>query len=157
MTIALGSASATLMLADFVNVDASGKVNIIGGGVQFLGHDPSNGMSAAFSVYVNITVSLPQFEETAANVEVVLVDGDGQAVTLETEQGNNTVRFVQEVDFRINGDGSSMPPIGFPSTSNIVLNFPQGLPLAPNSAYEWLVFVDSQRLTSTSMFIPVAE
>lgn len=153
-----GSGSGTVLIADFVNVDAAGKVNVIGGGIQFLGSDPGNGLTAPFAVYVNITVSIPMFEETSAAVEVALVDTDGQPVTVPSPDGPNMMRFHQDVDFRhtLRPD-VQQPPIGFPGSSNIVLNFPGGLPLTPGSSYEWVVLLDGSRICSTTFFVPGVE
>lgn len=147
--------SGAVLIADFVNIDAAGKVNIIGGGIQFLGGDPDTGLTAPFSVYVNITVTIPLFEETSVPVEIVLVDADGQPVTVPSPEGPNTMRFSQEVDLRHTlRPEVQHPPIGFPGSSNIVLNFPEGLPLTPGSSYEWLVLMDGSRLASTTFFVP---
>ncbi|MBP2411777.1 hypothetical protein JOF48_000576 [Arthrobacter stackebrandtii] len=150
--------SGTVLIADFVNVDAAGKVNIIGGGIQFLGSDPETGLTAPFAVYVNVTVSIPLFDETSAAVEVVLVDTDGQPVVVPSPEGPNIMRFNQDVDFRHTVRPEVQPPpMGFPGTSNIVLNFPGGLPLPTGSSYEWVVLLDESRLCSTTFFVPGAE
>ncbi|PYG99169.1 hypothetical protein CVV67_16580 [Arthrobacter stackebrandtii] len=147
-----------MLIADFVNVDAAGKVNIIGGGIQFLGSDPETGLTAPFAVYVNVTVSIPLFDETSAAVEVVLVDTDGQPVVVPSPEGPNIMRFNQDVDFRHTVRPEVQPPpMGFPGTSNIVLNFPGGLPLPTGSSYEWVVLLDESRLCSTTFFVPGAE
>lgn len=157
MTMSSSSGSGTVLIADFVNVDAAGKVNIIGGGIQFLGSDPNTGLTAPFAVYVNITVTIPLFEETSAVVEVLLVDADGQPVTLAGPDGGNTMAFKQDVDFRhTERPELQQPPMGFPGTSNIVLNFPGGLPLPPSATYEWVVLLDGSRLTASTFFVPGA-
>lgn len=158
MTMSSSTGSGTVLIADFVNVDAAGKVNIIGGGIQFLGSDPETGLTAPFAVYVNVTVSIPLFDETSAAVEVVLVDTDGQPVVVPSPEGPNIMRFNQDVDFRHTVRPEVQPPpMGFPGTSNIVLNFPGGLPLPTGSSYEWVVLLDESRLCSTTFFVPGAE
>ncbi len=158
MTMSSSTGSGTVLIADFVNVDAAGKVNIIGGGIQFLGSDPETGLTAPFAVYVNVTVSIPMFDETSAEVEVVLVDTDGQPVIVPSPEGPNVMRFNQDVDFRHTVRPEVQPPpMGFPGTSNIVLNFPGGLPLPTGSSYEWVVLLDESRLCSTTFFVPGAE
>ena len=87
------AASGTILIADFVNVDAAGKVNIIGGGIQYLGFDPENELTAPFAVFVNVTVNIPSLEDTMASVEVLLVDTDGQPVSIHGPDGSNTMRF----------------------------------------------------------------
>lgn len=155
MSLISSSASGTVLLADFVNVDASGKVNIIGGGIQFLGLTDETGLTAPFALFVNIAVGLPVFEETTATVEVQLLDGDGQPVVVAGPDGTNSLTFTQEVDFLVPGDlESKKPPLGFPSSSNIVLNFPAGLPLPGEASYEWIVILDGVRLVSTTFYVP---
>lgn len=155
MSESSSAANGTILIADFVNVDAAGKVNIIGGGIQFLGFDLESGLSAPFAVFVNVTVNIPQFEDTSASVEVLLVDTDGQPVTITGPDGTNTMRFTQDVDFRpANAAHLQEPPMGFPGNSNIVLNFPSGLPLHVGATYEWIVLMDQTRLASTTFFVP---
>ncbi|MHA7306067.1 DUF6941 family protein [Arthrobacter sp. TMN-49] len=145
----------TILIADFVNVDAAGKVNIIGGGIQFLGFDPASGLTAPFAVYVSVTVNIPSFEDASASVQVLLVDADGQAVAITGPDGTNTMRFSQDVDFRhIDAPQLQEPPMGFPGKSNIVLNFPSGLPLNVKATYEWVVLMDQTPLASTTFFVP---
>lgn len=158
MTTTSSAASATVMIADFVNVDAAGKVNIIGGGIQSLGLNPATALTAPFSVFVNITVSIPLFSDSAAAVEVVLVDTDGQPVTVAGPEGQGIMRFTQDLDFRPSGEPNIQhPPLGFPGSSNIVLNFSGGLPLNAGETYEWVVLLDQMRLSSITFFVAGAE
>ena len=151
----LSSADGNILIADFVNVDAAGKVNIIGGGVQFLGFDPDTGMTAPFSLYASITVTLPSLDEASAAIEILLVDADGQPVTLPGPDGPNQLRFNQSVDFaHASNPAVQPPPMGFPGSSNVVMNFPGGLPLPAGSTYEWVVLMDGRRLSSTTFFVP---
>lgn len=155
MSESSSAASGIILIADFVNVDAAAKVNIIGGGIQFLGFDAESGLTAPFAVFVNITVNIPSFEDTTASVEVLLVDTDGHPVTITGPDGANTMRFSQDVDFRpANAAHLQQPPMGFPGNSNIVLNFPSGLPLHVGATYEWIVLMDQTRLASTTFFVP---
>lgn len=157
MTMNSGTASGIVLIGDFVNVDAAGKVNIVGGGIQFLGGDPETGMTAPFAVFVNVTVSIPVFEDTSGAVEVILVDTDGQPVVVPSPDGENTMCFSQDVDFRpVSGPNDQQPPIGFPGSSNIVLNFPGGLPLPIGATYEWVVMLDGARIAATTFFVPGA-
>ena len=151
----LSSADGNILIADFVNIDAAGKVNIIGGGVQFLGFDPDTGMTAPFSLYASIIVTLPTLDEASEAVDILLVDADGQPVTLPGPEGPNQLRFNQIVDFtHAKNPAVQQPPIGFPGSSNVVMNFPGGLPLPSGSTYEWVVLVDGRRLASTTFFVP---
>lgn len=149
------SALANILIADFVNIDAAGKVNIIGGGIQFLGFDHSTGLTAPFSLFVSVTVSVPALDDTQASVEIMLVDTDGRPVTVPGQEGDNTLQFRQDVDFRHTiSPNVQQPPIGFPGCSNVVLNFPGGLPLPHGSTYEWVVFLNGSRLASSTFFVP---
>lgn len=151
----LSSADGNILIADFVNIDATGKVNIIGGGVQFLGFDPDTGMTAPFSLYTSIIVTLPTLDEASGAVEILLMDADGQPVALPGPEGPNPLRFNQTVDFtHAKIPAVQQPPIGFPGSSNVVMNFPGGLPLPSGSTYEWVVLVDGTRLASTTFFVP---
>lgn len=151
----ISSATGNILIADFVNIDAAGKVNVIGGGVQFLGFDPATGLTAPFSLYASVTVSLPSIDDASATLEVMLIDTDGQPVTLPGTDGPNTLRFSHMVDFAHAANPSvQQPPMGFPGSSNVVMNFPGGLPLPAGSTYEWVVLMDGMRLSSTTFFVP---
>lgn len=158
MTTSSGSAGASIILADFVNIDAAGKVNIVGGGIQFMGFDPNSGMTAPFSLYASITVSIPAFDSTQAEVEIMLIDADGHPVQVPGPEGSpNTMQFTQSVDFRHTlAPNVQPPPMGFPGSSNVVLNFPGGLPLPQGATYEWVVLLNGTRLTSSTFFVPRA-
>ena len=151
----LASAGGNILIADFVNIDAAGKVNIIGGGVQFLGFNPDTGLTAPFSLYTNITINLPTLDEASSAVEVLLVDTDGQPVVLSGPEGQNPLRFSQVVDFtHTTNPAVQQPPMGFPACSNVVMNFPGGLPLPAGAIYEWVVQMNGTRLSSTTFFVP---
>ncbi len=109
--------------------------------------DPASGLTAPFAVYVNITINIPGIDETSAAVEVVLVDTDRQPVVVPGPGGPNFMRSNQDVDFRRTvRPNFQQPPLGFPGTSNIVLNFPGGLPLSNGSTCECVVLLDGSRL-----------
>lgn len=155
MSAVSDAAKGHIMIADFVNLDAAGKVNILGGSVQFLGYDPEAGVTAPFSLYVEVAANVPAGEDTTASMEILLVDIDGQPVDLPGPAGPQTMRIAQNVDFRVvAAAGMPVPPPGFPGRTNAVLNFFNGLPLPPGKSYEWVIQLDHELIAKTAFVVP---
>jgi hypothetical protein len=149
------SASGHITIADYVNVDAAGKVNIIGGGIQFIGYDSESGVSAPFALHIEVSAKLPIGEEPTAAMEIMLVDSDGQPVSLPGPAGPQPMRIAQNVDFqRPAVPGMARPPAGFPGKTQVAMVFPNGLPLAVGKVYEWVVQVDHELTAKTAFFVP---
>lgn len=106
-TNSLSSGSRSVLVADLMNYDAADMVNSMGRGNRSLDSESDSGLIAPFAMYVNITVTIPMFEETSEAVEVLVVDADGQPVTLAWHYGDKAIH-------------------GFPSSSNGGLNFAGG-------------------------------
>lgn len=148
-------AKGTILLADYVNVDPMGKVNIIGGGIQFMGFDPETGMSTPFSLFVSLSASPAPGQDRHAAMEIVLVDLDGHAIELPGPAGMQAMRVSQNVEFTsVTPPGAPAPPTGFPSTANMAMNFVNGLPLAPGRTYEWVVQLDHDLISKVAFHVP---
>ena len=74
-------ASVALMLADYAVADETGKLQVVGGGLQIIGRDHGTGNSAAFALVVSLTFPPDVFNEQYA-FEVVLKDESGTPVEL---------------------------------------------------------------------------
>ena len=72
-------ASVSLILADYAVVDQLGKLQLVGGGLQIIGRDHAQGVSAAFALVVTMEFPPEVFNEQYA-VEVVLEDVNGAPV-----------------------------------------------------------------------------
>lgn len=148
--------SATIAIADFVNVDASGKANLIGAGVSLIGLDPQQGASTPFGLYVRLVSPVPIRDRPA--VEIVLVDASGQPVVVPGPTGEpQAMRFSQLVDFPAPAvPGVSIPAGAVPSASQFAINFASGLPLEPGRSYTWRVQIDRDVIASESFYVPHA-
>lgn len=134
-------ANKSLILADYANLDAGGKLNIIGGGVAMVGFEPSQGVSTRITLVATIDVPgdlLP----AEFSVEVMLMR-DGALVNLPGPAGPQPLRIgeVQTLERpQLPGPVALRDHVG--ARRIILLDFSNGLPLAPGGAYEWVVQVD---------------
>ena len=146
--------SAHITIADFVNVDAGGKANVIGGGVLLLGFDPQQGVTTPFAIFVRLVSPVPTTDHPA--VEIVLVDASGQPVQVPGPMGENqAIRISQVIEFSAPAvPGVHIPAGAIPSVSQFAINFSNGLPLAPGHSYSWRVQLDHDIVTSESFYVP---
>lgn len=130
-----------IVLSDFALVDpGSGKGNIVGAGVAVLGF--GNGLSTRFSLWIAILVP-SALCPVEFPVEVQLVNADGSLVSFPGPEGQQNVRVAQIVQ-------AEKPTAQIPtalrdhigSRVQLVLDFGNGMPLAPGAAYEWQVRID---------------
>lgn len=155
MSALTSGAAGQLIIADYVNIDSAGKVNIIGGGIHMIGFDPENGVTAPFALFASVSAKLIAGEDNAAAVEIVLVDSDGQAVDLPGPAGPQKMRIAQNVEFgHVLQPGMPSLPAGFPARHNMAMNFPNGLPLALGKSYEWVIQMDHELIAKVSFFVP---
>lgn len=147
---------ASVIIADFVNVDAGGKANLIGAGISLLGFDPQQGVTSPFALYVRLVSPLPTNDRPA--VEILLADASGQPVMLPGPMGEaQALRISQNVDFPpVAVQGVTIPNGAIPSVAQFAINFANGLPLAPGHSYSWRIQLDHDVIASESIFIPVA-
>ena len=133
-------------IADFANVDAGGKLNIIGGTVVFLGFDPNNGVTAPHNVA--IVVAVPQQyagQQYSLSIELFNVTADRVVQLPNGPAGQAQAMRIQQV--------VAVPPLQPPpGTGNpgdgyvnhvMVMNFANGLPLQAGT-YDWRVQIDGQ-------------
>lgn len=149
------SVRATLLLADYANVDAVGKLNLVGGGVSIVGFEFQQGTSSPFTLYVRIVSPMPLDDRPA--VEIVLVDASGDPVQIPGPAGElQTMRIGQNIQLAAPQlPGVDIPPGAVPSSAGFVIGFPNGLPLAPGHSYTWRVQVDHDVIASESFYIPL--
>ncbi|HYV16251.1 MAG TPA: hypothetical protein VE972_09525 [Conexibacter sp.] len=114
-----------VMLADFAQV-ADGKLNVIGGGWSVTGPEPCPfALAGLFEVPWQMTNRQHEFR-------FELIDADGNAVTVETPEGEHDVSF--EGAFEV-----GRPPglrVGGAQRVPFALNA-GALPLQPGMHYEW--------------------
>jgi hypothetical protein len=129
---------ATVLIADYIGADAGGKLNALGVGFTITGLQ-ANG--ATGPMYVALMVDLPATfvgqqvpvavqlrDETTGNlVEAVGPSGDNEAVRVTQLAAVSAPHLVH---------GLFVPPDMF-SRVQLVMAFPQGLPLKPGGIYAW--------------------
>lgn len=154
MSDASDAITATILLADFANISSDGKLNLIGGGIQLLGFNPEQGLTAAFTVYVGLSSPMPL--DGAPAVEILLADASGNVVQLPGPAGEpQALRISQNVEFSLPAVvGLDIPKGALPSTSQFVIGFTNGLPLQVGHSYTWRVQVDHEVIASKTMYLP---
>lgn len=144
---------ATILLADYVNSDAAGKLNIIGGGIRFIGVDPDTQATGPFGLLV--LLNSPLSGDSPA-VEILLTTATGQVLSLPGLDGKNQpLRISQNVDFAEPAvPGMAIPKGTVPSTVQIAINFANGLPLKAGYSYQFRVQIDHDTVATYSFFTP---
>ncbi|MBX3194727.1 MAG: hypothetical protein KF727_06455 [Microbacteriaceae bacterium] len=135
-------ATVAITFADFGNVDSTGKINIVGGGVAVSGFDPGAGLTSRFSLWVQIWLPAVLTPAEFA-VEVALVDPAGTLVMVPGPSGAQPIRIAQVVTAEkptVQLASSIKDHIG--SRLNLMFEFGSGIPLAPGANYVWRVMID---------------
>ena len=126
---------ATLLLADFAQV-ADGKLTVVGGGWSVTGPDPT-----PFAIAILVQVPWDQ-ANVRHTLRLELLDADGNAVTMETEDGDDDpILFFDDIVFELGWPPGLKPgtPLDFPVAVNS-----GPLPLAPGGRYEWRLSIDGR-------------
>lgn len=148
MSVVSEVATVRLWLADFAKADSVSKINMIGGGLTAIGTNPDSGMTAGFTLVVQIGVP-PELYGAECAMEIVLeeaggqlaeIAGPGPAIPPQLFREGQTVKF-NEPQF---GQLKTAPTRYLPARSQWVLGFPTGLPLAVGKGYVWRVKIDTE-------------
>jgi hypothetical protein len=126
---------ATLLLADFAQV-ADGKLTVVGGGWSVTGPDPT-----PFAIAILVQVPWDQ-ANVRHTLRLELLDADGNAVTMETEDGNEEpIVFFDDLVFEVGRPPGLKPgtPLDFPVAVNS-----GPLPLPSGERYEWRLSIDGR-------------
>lgn len=135
------------LLADAATV-AEGKVNILGGGIDFIAVDNATAATVQFSLFISVSFEATQ-AATDAHFIVTLEDESGELVAVSSPSGESLGPL-----FKVE-QTSTLEPKTFPEGPladatplrpevNMVFNFATGLPLRPNSAYLWRVQINGK-------------
>lgn len=133
----------SMTIADYVNVDAAGKANLVGAGVRVLTSVPrTSSASSPFAVWA--AVSVRNAPERPVVIELVLAAPDGSSVRLDDSTGRQSeIRITQSVPFAAHlPAGVDVPPGHLPLTHVLAANFASGLHFAPDRTYRWQVECD---------------
>lgn len=150
------TARATVIVADFINVDAGGKMNIIGAGITTVALDATTGQTSPFYVAALANVD-PKFVGQQFSFELALYSHDnGEVVTMPTAVGEGVaIRMgsIVHVPPPQPPPGSFIPPGTIRPGANLLVNFP-GLPLAAGKYYEWRASIDGSPVAEAGLLVP---
>lgn len=134
-------ARACLILADFANADAAQKLNLLGGGWQVTGLMPS-GMTGPQALVAMIEVP-PKFAGTEFPISLTLLDESGSTVKVPTPTGGQEALRVAQI---AKAEVPNVPGVLLHgkvwSRVQVILNFPNGLPVQSAQAYTWSLEID---------------
>lgn len=136
---------ATVLVSDFAQADASGKLNMLGAGFALAGINPDGGMSAAQCLVVLLELPPRHYNEEFP-IGVELRDSDtGSPVMVPSPAGPQTMRLQQLVRAEpVHLLGVYVPPSLW-ARVQVVVAFPMGLPgLRAGGNYEWKLEVEGQ-------------
>lgn len=139
-------AHVTVIMADFTSVDAAGKNNVIGAGVDVLGFDPGQGVTSRFGLLVTVTVP-GSFAPCDLALEIALLTAAGDVASLPGPVPGGDPQVVRVGQF-VTLQKPAMPgiPAGnadhFLARANIGIDFAAGLPLAAGGLYTWRIQID---------------
>ena len=126
---------ATLLLADFAQV-AEGKLTVVGGGWSVTGPEPT-----PFAIAILVQVPWDQ-ANVRHTLRLELLDADGNAVTIETDEGEEEpILFCDDLVFEVGRPPGLKPgtPLDFPLAVNS-----GPLPFEPGGRYEWRLSIDGR-------------
>lgn len=141
------AAKVSLFVGDVGYVDAGKKLNVMGANWQISGMQPT-GMSAPCCVVCLIDIPA-DFIGQHCSVELALLDEHGVPVEVPLPPGGvipsgqtSALRVAQLVNIEAPAIPNMILPPGLPSKIQMVLTFPNGLPLGPGRMYKWRLQID---------------
>ena len=140
----LDSARVIVLLADYVSVDAAGKLTAVGAAFTFTGLQPDGHTPP---VHVAVLVDVPSAhvgQDFALGIGLV-DETTGQSVRVPGQSGElEALRVAQVVAAQPPQVPGMVVPSNAPGRVQLVLGFPQGLPLEAGHSYRWEVELDGQ-------------
>ncbi|MCW2545505.1 MAG: hypothetical protein JWM40_3057 [Frankiales bacterium] len=145
---AFDDARVTLILADYIGIDAGGKANIIGAGFTITGATglPAGGI-VNVAMHLLVMIDLPAKyagKEFALGMEL-RDDTTGEAVKVPGPTGQIDTMRIQQI---VKGDRPVVPnvylPEGLPIRVQMNIGFPTGIPLPAGHSLHWRVEIDGQ-------------
>jgi hypothetical protein len=144
---AFDDALVTVLLADYIGVDPSGKFNLIGQGFQVTAVQPTGTTPPQF---VAAIVDLPsRYAGRQVSLSLELIDlTENGSVKLSGPSGRAEALRAEQL-FTVNPSVIAVPGLVAPPELScrlqMIMGFTNGLPLVPGRRYEWRVMVDGQR------------
>ena len=135
-------ARVTVLLADYVTVDASGKLTAVGAAFTIA---PLQENGSTTPMHVAVLVDVPgELAGHEFSLGMSLVDDDsGQPVVVPGPSGQlEPLRIAQLMRAQTPTVPGMAVPSSVPCRVQMVLGFPQGLPLEAGRTYRWAVELD---------------
>jgi len=138
----LDEARVTVLLADYVAVDAGGKLTAVGAAFTLTGLQP-DGHTPPMHVAVLVDVPGPLVGQDFSMSVSLRDDESGAPVLVPGPSGEpEPLRIAQVMRAQPpNVPGLQLPP-SLPGRVQVVLGFPAGLPLEVGHSYRWSVELD---------------
>lgn len=147
------AAEVNAIIADYAAADAIGKLNVVGGGINLIGQQPS-GATAPFTVLIMVGVpSRFAGQEYALTVDL-MNETMGRPVSVPSEDGPPQALRAQQV--------VTVPPLQVPPGfkppkdayvyHNVAMGFPNGIPLPAGNTYDFRVQIDGNVLNRVIRF-----
>jgi hypothetical protein len=134
-------ARAAVILADFANTDAASKLNMLGGGWQVT-RLTQTGLTGPVALVAMIEVP-PNLAKTEFAVSLTLHDEADEQVKIPAPNGSmEALRIAQIVKAEVPNIPGVLLHGKVWSRVQLVLNFPNGLPLRAGQAYSWKLEIE---------------
>jgi|ERR1019366_1309538 hypothetical protein len=135
-------ARASLILADYANMDAAGKLNLLGGGWQVTALTQT-GLTPAQALVASIEVP-ERYAGTEFPISLTLLDEAGDQVKIPGPSGNMEALRIAQL---VKAERPNVPGVLLHgkvwSRVQVILNFSGGLPLRPGQSYSWSLEINS--------------
>lgn len=137
-------AHATVILADYISIDAAGKINALGAGFTVSGVQPTGLTPPQHAAAIIDVPAKYGGQECAVSLEL-RNETSGSAVQLPGPSGQPEALRVSQV---VKAERANIPGVYLPESMfcrvQVVIGFPNGLPLAPGNLYAWRLAIDGQ-------------
>lgn len=135
-------ATLSLLLADYASMSEVGKLNMIGGGVSAIGFDAVAGVTNRFTLIAS-THAPGRILPAEGAIDIGLYR-EGQLVEMEQPGGPQPLRIGQPVRLEkpTHAGISLSHRDGLMTSHHILVDFSNGLPLNPDTLYEWRMKID---------------
>lgn len=139
----------TVLVSDFANNDAAGKLNVVGGTVAILGFDPMQGLSSRFTL--SVVIRVPSHMLPAEFAIEVTLRSNGVPFLLPGPAEPQPLRIAQPITVEKPSAANVPVPairdhIG--ASHTLIFDFNTGLPLKPGGLYEWHIRIDGDEDTA---------
>lgn len=133
-----------MLLADYAVADTAGKLNIIGGGWQMSGLQAQTGQTGAMALVIMIDLP-PKFYDEEFSIDYALYDDADGLVQVPAPTGEMmALRVGQTAKAEIPATpGRYVPEKSLWSRTQLITNFPTGLPLPAGKSYTWKLRIDN--------------